>query len=257
VLFAQEEAMSRLFVVLLAIATTAGLWLKSAKIAEAANSGSWANGRFSGYLTIGCNDSYIHAPGGETWFVNLTTQQRRELSTSWSAHYPWSTQFAVLDGVRKDVSRAGFFGRHRRQLDVTRIVSTRWLQRGESTDASMGSGKHRGIVVLGLHGYGFVPLSRSDEMWTVVPGNIGWKELYRPFPEWETKRIGPLSIVDIVGRVGPPGHYDSSNDAVREIAVDEFTYLRPAEPTEVDDTAVLDGVIASINKCIPPSQAQE
>jgi hypothetical protein len=91
-------------------------------------------------------------------------------------------------------------------------------------------------------------------MWQAVAGKVSWEELYRPFPEWRTKHVGPLPVVDMVGRVGPPGYYNGSNDAVREIAVDKITHLRLAEPTEVEGTAVFDGVVASINKCIAPAQ---
>lgn len=226
---------------------------------------SWTDGRFSGYITFGCGDSFVHAPGGETWFVNLTDHQRNELfrraKVSLDKYFPWATRYVVLEGVRKDAPRPGFFGVHPRQLDVTSVLFGRDLEFGESTNAATQSRPYSGYVLVGPESYGFVPLQQSDEFWSVVPGKVGWDKLYERFqppPDLVKNARMYNALVELTGRVGPPGAYAHMGDFNREIAVDTFVYVRASDANEMDGTAgvvdpdVPNSGVARINRCIAP-----
>jgi hypothetical protein len=211
-----------------------------------------ASQRIDGYLTVGCNDQYLQQPGNaETWFAGLSAQQRKEIirlsGHGQSESAGWYTLHVVLLGVLHERSHRGFFGDHTRTIEVAQIVSARHLDLGESTNVAAAAQRYRGVVVAGPESYGFVPFARNDEMWRVVPGKTDWKTLYAPFPQnpWTLYN----AVVEIVGRVGPPVQVDANTGAIREVAVDQFSYIRAATPSELKDTAAIDGVVASIEKC--------
>lgn len=212
--------------------------------------------RIDGYLTFGCGDRYVQQVDvRETWFVNMSDALRRAnyLENPGSA---WMTVHVVLIGTVSNEPKDGFFGQHARQFNVVRIEDPPTVEWGESTKVAHVSRRYQGIVLMGPESYGFVPFDRKDEMWQVVPGKVGWKELNAPFPKQPTILNSAAlydAVVEIVGRVGPPGIYNSSSNAIREIAVDEFKYLRPATPADTAGTAVFDGVTAAIERCERPS----
>jgi hypothetical protein len=210
--------------------------------------------RIDGFLTFGCGDQYVQQVGvRETWFVNMSASELKNIEIAGTA---WTTVHAVLIGTVSNEPKEGFFGQHAKQLNVVRIEILPPVEWGESTKVAHVSRRYRGIVVMGPESYGFVPFDRKDEMWQVVPGKVGWKELNAPFPAQPATFHNAVlydGLVEIVGRVGPPGVYNSSSDAIREIAVDEFKYLRPATSADTTGTAVFDGVTAAIERCERPA----
>lgn len=218
---------------------------------------SWADGRFSGYLTIGCGDSFVKVPNAkETWFAGISEEQWREAvrlaRVLIDERQPWTTLYVVLEGNERRASKRGFFGEHAKQLDITRVVSARYLEPGESANAAMEAKRYRGFALVGPESYGFVPFEQNDEFWWVWPGKIGWNELYEHFQPPPDLRDNPRlynAVVEITGRVGPPGAYGHQNDFNREIAVDEITYIRAVDAHEMDGTA------AVVNPDVPNNAA--
>ena len=60
------------------------------------------------------------------------------------------------------------------------------------------------------------------------------------------------ALIEIMGRVGPPGAYGGQNVFNREIAVDGFKYIRSVEPKDLSGTAGIEGdTHPAINACEP------
>lgn len=223
---------------------------------------SYAIERFNGYLTLGCGDRYIKPTGvSETWFANLTQDQEREMfrltgNPDFLRQAPWTTLYVELTAKLRAERKAGFFSEHAKQLDVERVISARFTSDGESVKAATSPPtSHRGHLLVGPHGFGFVSQSQSDELWWAILGRSSQYEFNKHIPAGADTKHPYSALVEVVGRVGPPGAYGAGSEYVREVAVDEFTFLRLAEPEELVGTAAIvdvdapDTSIPRINKC--------
>jgi len=221
--------------------------------------------RFVGLLTFGCGDRYINLKDvAETWLVNLSVVQDREMlrltgNAEFFQYAKWMTLHVELMANVHPERVSGFFGEHAKRLDVERVISARFTEPGESVEAATRPAQvHRGYLLLGPESVGFVPLTQSDEFWWVVPGKASWDailERFRPIPDLGNK-LFYNALVEIMGRVGPPGAYGHGNDFIREIAVDDFTYLNAVEAAALVGTAGIFDVddpessTPKISKCV-------
>lgn len=226
--------------------------------------GHWDGKTFKGFVTLGCGDIYVHAGGGDTWFAEMDPALRAKLlqlaGVALTSQFPWATIFAELESQVRNQAHPGFFSPHQRVLVVTRILNARGLEFGESTKAASESKIYRGFVLVGPETYGFIPLSQKDEFWAVVEGEAKRSQLYGRFkPEPSSSRDGAMyqALVEIRGRVGPPGAYAHMNDFDREVAVDDFKFLHFVDPSALVGTAGVMDVnsgsgTSKIRKCINP-----
>jgi len=224
---------------------------------NAANAGE----HYAGFLTVGCGDRYIKLRNiPQTWYVNLSAEQERDVSRlaniARDSRDAWLTLHVELEASPRYRPRQGYFGTHSQQLDVKRVMAARYPEAGESVEAAIGAARSfKGYLLLADEMAGFVPLERRDEFWWIVPGKTKWEAIDAPFrqappssTEWQIKS----ALVEVVGRVGPPGIYGHLGSYLREIAIDEFKFIRHADLAETDDTGAASGnLTADINHCKP------
>jgi len=229
--------------------------------------GAMASDRFAGFITFGCNDSYIKLPGVQgTWFVDLPAKQQRRVfelaDVERDKYTTWWTFHVEIDGQVEDKPRRGFFADHLKQLRVERLITARYPESGETVQAATAPARLRkGYLLVGPESVGFVPLEQSDEIWWVVPGKVGWDKMYEAFqppPDLGKNARMDSAVVEILGRVGPPGGYGHGSEFLREVEVDGFTYIRSATPEEMVGTAAVVDVdapnssVPRINRCLSP-----
>lgn len=217
-----------------------------------------AGEQYTGYLTLGCGDRFIKLHEvARPWFVNLNDDQERQifqLAKVTRGTYPWITLHVVLVATPRHLPRRGYFTDHPQQLEVERVVAARFTNPWESIEAAIGPAQaFKGLLLVGPESVGFVPLEQRDEFWWVGPGKVGWDGIYahfQPRPDLNKHARLDTALVEIVGRVGPPGVYGS--DSNREIAVDGFKYIRRATLDDMRGTAAIDGEVSvGINLCKP------
>lgn len=215
-----------------------------------------ADERYSGFLTFGCGDGYITVPAAsETWYVDMSPARQQQvlgLANVDLSFNTWRTLYVELEGRIENKPRHGFFGDHARELVVTRFLAARFPEGGESIQVATGPAKtYRGYVLLGDESATFSPLERGYEIWWMFEGKVGWDEVNRQVPPSSEQLTGAL--VEIVGRVGPPGAYGHLEAYEREIAMDEFKVLRLLSPHELRDVLPTTGLRrkAEIEECKP------
>ena len=197
--------MLRILVILVALTTTCR--------------STFAGEVYRGILTFGCGDRYIKMTGdGETWFVNLAPSQESEMlrmtgiGLKFLAYQKWMSLYVEFAARQRFDRKPGFFSEHPGQFDVEWIKSARSLKDGESVHRSVGPPrKFRGLYSPSWEGNGFVSFDQRDEYWWVVAGKVGWQEMDKPFGS-PISSTGPVAVIEVLGRVGPPGAYGHMGD---------------------------------------------
>jgi hypothetical protein len=221
-----------------------------------------ASERYSGFLTLGCGDSYIKTPTvPETWFVNMTSSQRQAMFAQADIEHGersvWWTLYVEIEGRLENKRKHGYFFDHAKELIVERFIVARIPEPGETVQAATEpASMHRGYLIVGPESQGFVDEKRRDEYWWVVPGKGAQEKIgayfYGKDNILDRPRLENL-FIEFAGRAGPPGTY--LNDANREVAIPDFKIVRRnVEPEELLGTAAMDppgSGAADINKCKP------
>jgi hypothetical protein len=217
-----------------------------------------AGERFTGFLTFGCGDSYIKLPAAsETWFVDLPAKRQQQVfelaNVGRDEYMTWWTFHVEIEGRVQSKPKRGFFFDHPKELIAERIVAARYPEVGESVQAATAPAKRfRGYLVLDEESAGFSPFEQGREHWWFVPGKVGSDEVGKYFPKSPEQFY--IALVEIVGRVGPPGAYGHLQAYDREIEMDEFTHIRPSSMSELQSTPDVGGPgsgKADIGECKP------
>jgi hypothetical protein len=204
-----------------------------------------AGERFTGFLTFGCGDSYIKIPAvSETWFVDLPERRQRQVfelaNVGRDEYMTWWTFHVEIEGQVQRKPKRGYSFDHPRELIAERIIAARYPEVGESVQAATAPAKRfRGYLVLGEESAGFSPLQQGREVWWFVPGRVGWDQVGKYFPKPPQPYY--IAVVEIFGRVGPPGAYGHLQVYDREIIMDEFTHVRPSSMSELQGTPGVGG----------------
>lgn len=214
--------------------------------------------RFTGFLTFGCGDSYFKIPAvSETWFVDLPARRQQQIFEAANMYrdeyMTWWTFHVEIEGRLQNKLKRGYFFDHPKELIVERIVAARYPDVGESVQAAVAPAKRfRGYLILGEESAGFSPLEQGREVWWFVQGRVGWDQIGRYFPK--SPHNFYIVLVEIVGRVGPPGAYGHLQSFEREIVMDEFTHIRPSSMSELQGAAGVGGPgggMSDIGACKP------